>query len=794
MHIFILRDGSETGPLTWVDVFIMLRKGEVSTDVPARIGDSEEIKSLEEWGLWREGDEVGPFTWDEISAMLEAGVLDLEAQARFEGDPELGNLKGVVSQSQEIFLAGNKKQHAALWNLGELGGKAVRYIQEALKVPRTRLQVAGSLAVVLICIVAVASWGRSNQPQIKPAVEQQPTIAEQKSTVQESTPRQTPETIPVQEAVATPTAMAVAAPEDQQAVPSEPTTVKQDSEFSIPVEKPAQEIPAPSKTEVASTPTPQPDTPTPSISPVPQADIQTAKAAPPAPQPAASPAQLKAPPLAQASSPSPKLVATPAPVITSVTDFFKIQSVRLLKKEPKDGVGVWKLAEVGNKDAVDKFMPCLELKVTTAENIRSNKLTTKVYFYDRDNKLVATVSRPSRAGKRFQGSHFDMPELFFKDKPDRIFFEVPEAITRIEWKAVIVFGDTHEAKFACYPSDVNEHLLEYAEKQLVHDRSAKRVARNPAIDPLIEHVVKTRNPKVPQITLFLRSPKGVDKGEEIKGVLTLSLLASSANDIRKDFQKEEMEGDFHGLFAFANKHKLAVLAWGANTGIWAGANYDDLSSSQLREFNSSFNLVANAWERGVLELGEKYGIPTKNFMMWGLCGSAHMAHALCLAKPNYFLAIHIHIPGYFEKPTPEASKVLWCITTGELYGSYDYSLRFLADCKKLGYPIVYKAIIGLGHSGHPDATAMGLTFFEFALTQKDLREEYDRKMSSAIDKAQMAKSDVPIPWPDSFQNPMYYGDIINQESYPAAQKEMIPEKFRIPIPTKEIRAIWARQN
>jgi len=41
---------------------------------------------------------------------------------------------------------------------------------------------------------------------------------------------------------------------------------------------------------------------------------------------------------------------------------------------------------------------------------------------------------------------------------------------------------------------------------------------------------------------------------------------------------------------------------------------------------------------------------------------------------------------------------------------------------------------------------------------------------------------------------LYYGDIINQESYPAAQKNMIPEKFRIPIPTKEIRAIWARQN
>ena len=153
MNIFILRDGSETGPLTWVDVFIMLRKGEISPEISARIEDSES-KTLEEWGLWREGDEVGPFTWDEISAMLEAGVLDLEDQARFEGDPELSNLEGVISLSQEICLPSEQKKPGGLW---ELGGFWVRNIQDALKVPRTRLQVAGGLTVVLLCIVAVFS-------------------------------------------------------------------------------------------------------------------------------------------------------------------------------------------------------------------------------------------------------------------------------------------------------------------------------------------------------------------------------------------------------------------------------------------------------------------------------------------------------------------------------------------------------------------------------------------------------------------------------------------------------------
>jgi len=777
VNIFIYQDAAETGPFTWVDVFILLRKGDLSTDTPARIEGSNEIRSLEEWGLWREGDEVGPFTWDEISAMLEAGVLDLENKARFEGDPELSNLKGVIRKSQEICLPAENRKLGALWELGELGGLWIRNIRDALRAPRTRFHVAGGLAVILVCALALFSWGRNTQPKIEPPAEKRTAITEQNSGVQEPVPPQISETKP--EPVSTQPAMAVASSENQPPLAAEPSIPKTDSENPPPLEKTAQEIPAPSKPDVASVPSPQPSGPTQPAAPT---------------IPVATSVQPNAPQVAQANLPTPKPVATPAPVVTSVTDFFKILSVKLLNKEPKDGIGVWKLPEIGKKDSKTVFLPCLEVKLATAENARSEKMTMKAYFYDRNNKLLATASKPSKSGKKALRTLFEMPVLFYKEKPDRIFFEIPVDVAKTEWKAVVVVGDKQEAKSACYPSDVDDYRLDYAEKQLVHDRSAKRVARKPAIDPLIEYVVKTKNPKVPQITLFLRPPKGVDNGEEIKGVLALCLLANGLEPIRQELQKEEMSGDYNGLLAFANKHKLAVLAWGSSSALWANANYDDISSAQGRELKASFNIVANAWERGVLELGEKYGLPTKNFLMWGQCGSAHLAHALCLAKPNYFLAIDVHIPGFFEKPTPEASKILWCVTTGELYYSYDYSLRFVADCKKLGYPIVYKAIVGLGHAGHPDATAMGLTFFEFALTQKDLRDEYEKKMASSIDRAKMAKSDEPTPWPEAFQNPPYFGDIINQETYPASQKEMIPEKFRIPIPTKEIREIWARQN
>lgn len=40
----------------------------------------------------------------------------------------------------------------------------------------------------------------------------------------------------------------------------------------------------------------------------------------------------------------------------------------------------------------------------------------------------------------------------------------------------------------------------------------------------------------------------------------------------------------------------------------------------------------------------------------------------------------------------------------------------------MGYPIVYKAIPGLGHAGHPNAAALGFEFFEYTLSQKKLDE------------------------------------------------------------------------
>ena len=183
MNIFILHDDIETGPFSWVQVFIMLRKGELAPESVARIDGFEEAQSIEEWGLWREGDEVGPFSWDEISDMLKAGVLDLETLARFESDPELKKLQNVIDQSQEIWLVSdNQKRQRGV----EAFKQVVRRALTKIRIPEIGLPVATGLAVVLIGGLACIFWPKGAQSTKAHQVEERVNLTQKNIGVEKS--------------------------------------------------------------------------------------------------------------------------------------------------------------------------------------------------------------------------------------------------------------------------------------------------------------------------------------------------------------------------------------------------------------------------------------------------------------------------------------------------------------------------------------------------------------------------------------------------------------------------------
>ena len=473
--------------------------------------------------------------------------------------------------------------------------------------------------------------------------------------------------------------------------------------------------------------------------------------------------------------------------------FFQIDSIASILTPPKDGVAVWK-DQLGptNKPSQSGFMPSLKVVLHPQQNIASKDVTVRGYFFDQSGKMIRQLDKPSMAGKgNFAQS---LPMILKSDQTNAVFFQIPKELKASDARAVIVFGDKDEAIAITYPQTLSESSFDYPDKKLVEDYTLKNIKRKPAVDPLVEYVAKSyvTDAKHPQVTLFLRMPNGVSDPSELQGVLVVCVLWTGLDVARRDMQQPEMAGDYKGLFNYANAHKLAILAWGGPGHHWDPTkNYDAMTQKAEKLLDDDLNEVADTWEKGVSELTEKYNLPKKDYLLWGVCRSSQWAQRLCLRKPDYFLATYMLIPGSFDKPTPEASKVIWCLCTGELYGGYQNALKWYKECRAMGYPMLFKAYVGLGHATSTQSLGMAFKFFDFALTQKDLRDEHDKAMASRIAQAQLAASGLlQGPWPESFRNPPFYGDIVNQEVYPADQVKMIPEGFRTPLPTKELADYW----
>jgi hypothetical protein len=224
------------------------------------------------------------------------------------------------------------------------------------------------------------------------------------------------------------------------------------------------------------------------------------------------------------------------------------------------------------------------------------------------------------------------------------------------------------------------------------------------------------------------------------------------------------------------------LAWGARW-VWDSyANFDEMDQTEARESNDDFEKLASAWDQGVQHLVEQYGIPDHGYLMYGLSAGGVWVHRLALHKPDRFQAVCMHIADSYDAPTPEGSQIQWLLTTGELDGGYDKAQRFYAAARALNYPIIFKAFIGLGHGQSPLADRLAVDFFDYVLSNEP--------KSSSADDTFATSSQVDL---SGYISPPYYGDLMNQDMYPADQKDMIPPGFLVPLPTQAIADAWNKQ-
>jgi pimeloyl-ACP methyl ester carboxylesterase len=479
-------------------------------------------------------------------------------------------------------------------------------------------------------------------------------------------------------------------------------------------------------------------------------------------------------------------------VVHCADDFFNIINIKPIRKDPPGKEGIWRDGvDQKTKKKTSTFIPCFEVRVRTKEAIRSRSMTVRMYLFNRAGKKTAELA-PGQAYRKGERYPFAVPQVFQAQQTVSLYFPIPEKMDDGS-TVLVVFGDKYEIAARAYP-DKPPRNFDFPQKAIYLKPAVGGFQREKVGESIIEHVVETRNQTQPRITLFLRFPGGATDAAKVKGVMAVCVLANGLGELRNMLHKVDEGNALGWQIRFAEKHQLALLVWGSRR-LWnPSRNYDEMTRAQNRDLDQSFDAVATAWARGIRQLGDAYGLPQQGFLLAGTSGSAQWAARLALRKPEFFLAVHVHIPSSFDQPTPEGNRVLWCLTTGELEAGYDRSLRFFTDCRRLGYPMIYKAVIGLGHQGSPVADAIGLRFFEHALALAEARIAYDKAnpLTQARSNSFAGRQQSVEPWTESFRRPLFVGDIVNQDAYPGDKTENVPPGFRVALPTKEIMEAWKR--
>ena len=482
----------------------------------------------------------------------------------------------------------------------------------------------------------------------------------------------------------------------------------------------------------------------------------------------------------------------------SRAEVYQITKVRKYISPARDDIGPWeesfreKIDEKTKKTVKERiwvFVPYLEVEIEVKRLVFTEGQDYKIYCFDKDRKVIGEPllpSNPSAKGKNLQ----KFPVKFEPGQPYSLYFKIPETLSKREASSLtylVVLGDQNEIATKLYPERGDSpEFYDFWEKDVYLNPKRKESTGKARMEPMMQHVVETKNPRQPRITMFFCPPEGVTDASELKGVLAYCMLGNGAEDLVRKIQRKETDDGINYLREFAQQQKLGLLMWGASR-LWdPKRNYTEYERKQYKELDESFDMVAKAWEEGLLYFHQTYGIPKDYLLLHGFSGSAQWAHRLALRKPEYFLAVHIDIPSSFDKPRPEANRILWCLTTGELEGGYESSKVFYADCMALHYPIVYKAIPKLGHQQSVIGFNIRDSFFAYAMSVLEQRKKYDAQIAAGtIDPVKITE-----PWPEEFRKPPYVGDLINQTLYPISEQEMIPEHMRVYLPNKAVADAW----
>ena len=269
------------------------------------------------------------------------------------------------------------------------------------------------------------------------------------------------------------------------------------------------------------------------------------------------------------------------------------------------------------------------------------------------------------------------------------------------------------------------------------------------------------------LNLYLRYP--ASGKDNIKGVI--AVCSPGGRGLGKYLVKGSR---YYGyILDFADKYHLATIAFGPPGRGWDRTkNSDMLSTRDANVQDKQLDGLARDLSRAIERFAKKYEIPSKDWMLYGLCGGAQYAHRVALRQPQHFKAVHVHYGGSYDIPTAEGKSINWLVTSLADEPAYIAAQRFYLQCKKMDYQMIIKGITRrsapgeydpeIAYTGPNKLQQLSLDFFEYAMTDKG----------------------------DPDPSQAYIADYVNGVVYPAKEGAWIPKSQAVILPSRKLAEAW----
>jgi dienelactone hydrolase len=216
--------------------------------------------------------------------------------------------------------------------------------------------------------------------------------------------------------------------------------------------------------------------------------------------------------------------------------------------------------------------------------------------------------------------------------------------------------------------------------------------------------------------------------------------------------------------AFATKHGLVLLAptfhaEGRENNDGRGYFYPEQGSGEVME-------------KALREVEKRMGVATDKVLFFGFSAGAHYVHRFALWKPQRVKAFVAYSAGWWSEPTARVKKVPALVMCGEADERYGATFDFFKKGQRLGCPWVWRSYKETGHVLTPAVREMAEVFLAH-YTGLGERGDIEEQAGMPVSR---------------------FGDIQTYRSVGWAERETIPEEFRIELPSEEVAKVWEKED